>query len=320
MKKVHFLEPLGMPQVELKEIIEKNLAEELNASQVEIDYYDDRQTDPEVLIERCAGADAVVLSNFPFPAEVIKACPDLEYINVAFTGYDHVDMKQAGSQNIQVSNCRGYSTVAVAELVIGYALSFFRKLIPADQAVREGKTSQGFMGGELHGKTFGIIGLGDIGSQVAELAQAFGCKVIAYNRSPREAKGVDLLPLDEVLAKSDIVSLHLPSNGETKQLINAEKIALLQKHALFINLARGPIVDSEALAAALNEERIAGAYIDVFEMEPPIPKEHPLLQAKNCYVTPHVGFLTQESMYRRAEIVAENLKGYLAGKPKNLVE
>lgn len=319
MKKIYFLEPLGMPQSELKEIIEKILAEELSANKAEIKYYDDRQTDPQVLIERCAGADAVVLSNFPFPADVIKACPDLEYINVAFTGYDHVAMDQAKSQNIQVSNCRGYSTIAVAELVIGYILSFYRKLIPADQAVREEKTSKGFMGAELHGKTLGIIGLGDIGTKVAELARAFDCKVLAYNRSPRELDGVELLPLDEVLAKSDIISLHLPSNEETKHLINAEKIALMQKHAHFINLARGPIVDSEALAVALNEERIAGAYIDVFEMEPPIPTEHPLVQARNCYLTPHIGFLSQESMYRRAEIVAENLKGYLKGKLQNLV-
>lgn len=311
---IKVLEPLGIPQKDLEEKILKAVGDK-----AEVVFYPDRQTDLETLIERSKDADAVVLSNFPYPKEVIEASPQLKYINVAFTGFDHVDMEAAKAQGIKVSNASGYSTQAVAELVIGNAIALYRKLKECDKTVREGGTSAGLMGLELEGKRFGIIGLGAIGTRVAELAKAFGCEVVAYNRSPKEVAGVEMLDLDSLLQSADIISLHLPSNADTKGLINAEKIGLMKDSAIFINAARGPIVDSQALADALNADKLAGAAVDVFDVEPPIPADEPLMKAKNCLLAPHIGFLTLEAMYKRADIVAENLKAYLAGEPINLV-
>lgn len=312
--KIKVLEPLGIPQTDL----EKKLTAAVG-NKAELVFYPDRKTDIPTLVDRCQDADAVVLSNFPFPAEVIQASPVLKYICVAFTGFDHVDMEAAKQRGIQVANASGYSTVAVAELVFGLTLSLLRKLPAADRAVRTGKSSHGLMGLELAGRTFGIIGLGHIGSQVAQIAQAFGCKVLAYNRSHKDIPGVNQVPLDQVLAESDIISIHLPVNVETRGFINANRLAQMKSSALLINCARGPIVDELALAEALRQGRLAGAGIDVFDIEPPLPEDHPLIQAPNCILTPHVGFLSLEAMYKRADIVADNLRSWLAGDPLNLV-
>lgn len=312
--KIKVLEPLGIPQTDL----EKKLTAAVG-NKAELVFYPDRKTDIPTLVDRCQDADAVVLSNFPFPAEVIQASPVLKYICVAFTGFDHIDMEAAKERGIQVANASGYSTVAVAELVFGLTLNLLRKLPAADQAVRAGKNSQGLIGLELAGRTFGIIGLGHIGSQVAQIAQAFGCKVLAYNRSHKDIPGVNQVPLDQVLAESDIISIHLPVNVETRGFINANRLAQMKSSALLINCARGPIVDELALAEALRQGRLAGAGIDVFDIEPPLPEDHPLIQAPNCILTPHVGFLSLEAMYKRADIVADNLRSWLAGDPLNLV-
>ena len=179
---------------------------------------------------------------------------------------------------------------------------FLRYLQQADQAVRNGGTSAGLCGREIRGKKVGIIGCGQIGFMTAKLFQAFGAEVYAYARHEREevkAAGIAYKPLDDLLRECDIISLHTPNNKETRGMISAEKIALMKKSAIFINCARGPIVDSKALAQALNEGRIAGAAVDVFDCEPPIPAEEPLLHAKNTLLTPHVAFLSEEAMVRR---------------------
>ena len=168
---------------------------------------------------------------------------------------------------------------------------FLRYLQQADQAVRNGGTSVGLCGREIRGKKVGIIGCGQIGSMTAKLFRAFGAEVYAYARHEREevkAAGIAYKPLDDLLRECDIISLHTPNNKETRGMISAEKIALMKKSAIFINCARGLIVDSKALAQALNEGRIAGAAVDVFDCEPPIPTEEPLLHAKNTLLTPHV--------------------------------
>lgn len=168
----------------------------------------------------------------------------------------------------------------------------------------------------------GIIGCGKIGLKTAKLFQAFGARVIAYARHEREevkAQGIEYVDLDTLLSESDIVSLHTPANAETKGMISAEKIAKMKPSAIFINCARGSIVDNQALADALNEGRIAGTAIDVFDMEPPIPEDYPLLHAKNTLLTPHVAFLTKESMIRRAEIEFENVVAFVEGKVRNEV-
>ena len=172
---------------------------------------------------------------------------------------------------------------------------------------------------KLEGLTFGVIGTGAIGSRVAAIAQAFGCNVIAYSRTKKDLPGVSYMGLDEVMAKSDIISLHVPQNAETTGMISAEKIGLMKKSAILINCARGPIVDAEALAQALNSGAIAGAGIDVFAAEPPLDPDDPLLHAKNTVCTPHVAFATKESMTLRAEIVFDNLQAWMDGRQKNVI-
>ena len=314
MKKVVLLEPLGISGEKLL-----SMAKEACGNQAEVIYHDSRKTDIPTLIERSKDADAVVLSNFPYPREVIEACPHLSYIDVAFTGYDHVDLQACRERGIVVSNCAGYSTVAVADLVFGMIIALQRRIIACDKAVRAGGTKDGLIGPEMEGKVFGVVGTGAIGSRVARIAQAFGCKVIACSRTVKDLPGVSYKSLDEVLSESDIVSLHVPQNASTIGMISAEKIALMKKDAILINCARGPIVDSQALADALNAGRIAGAGIDVYEMEPPVSEDHPLLHAKNTVCTPHVAFASNEAMEKRAVIVCRNLKAWLDGAPENVV-
>lgn len=312
--KLAVLEPLGIPDDILFEKISAVVGDRM-----EIICYENRKEDIDTLIERSRDADAVVLSNFKYPKEVMEQCPNLKYICVAFTGYDHVDMDYCRKRGILVSNCAGYSTTAVADLVFGFIIDLYRNIIPCNELVRKGGTKDGLIGPELEGKKMGIIGAGAIGLRVARIAQAFGCEVSAYSRTKKEIDGIRFVDLDTLMSQSDIISLHVPQTSDTIGLINAEKIALMKKDAILINTARGPIVDSNALAAALNEDRIAGAAVDVFETEPPIASEHPLLHAKNCIATPHIAFASIQAMYKRADIVCENLKAYLAGQPVNLV-
>ena len=311
--KIAVLEPLGIPD---QVLVDKIAAA---AGDNEVVYYNTRREDVETLIERSRDADMVVLSNFKYPREVMEQCDKLKYICVAFTGYDHVDMDYCRQRGIQVSNCAGYSTSAVADLVFGFVIGLYRNIITCNKVVREGGTKAGLVGPELEGKKFGIIGAGAIGLRVASIAQAFGCDVYAYSRTAKDVSGITFTDLDTVMSTCDIVSVHVPQNADTIGLINADKLALMKEDAVFINTARGPIVDSQALADALNEGRIAGAAVDVFETEPPIDPAHPLLNAKNCIATPHVAFASVQAMYKRADIVASNIEAYLAGNPVNLV-
>ena len=308
--KLALLEPLGIPQDRLVEMVKEAVD-----GRMEVVAYDTRVEDVPTLIQRSQDADAVVLSNFPYRKAVMEHCPHLKYIDVAFTGVDHVDIDYCKEKGIAVSNCAGYSTVAVADLVFGMVISLARNLSACDAAVRQGGTKAGLVGFELEGKKFGIIGAGAIGSRVAAIAAAFGCQVYAYSRTPKDLPGVTFTDLDTLLSTCDIVSLHVPATPQTHHLINAEKLALMKPTALLINTARGPVVDSQALADALNSGRLAGAGIDVFEMEPPVPADHPLLTAKNVLATPHVAFATAQSIEKRAVLVCDNLKAWLDGKP-----
>lgn len=311
--KIVLLEPLGIPD----EILVEKVREA--AGDNEVIYYNTRREDTETLIERSRDADAVVLSNFKFSREVMEKCPHLKYICVAFTGYDHVDMDYARERGIAVSNCAGYSTSAVTDLVFGFVIDLYRNIIKCNDVVRNGGTKAGLIGPELEGKKFGIIGTGAIGSRVARIANAFGCKVYAYSRTRKNLPDVTFTDLDTLMSTCDIISVHVPQNSETTGMISKEKIALMKNDAVLINTARGPIVDSIALAEALNNGKIAGAAVDVFETEPPIDPDHPLLNARNCIATPHIAFASVQAMYKRADIVCENIRAYLEGNPVNLV-
>jgi len=261
-----------------------------------------------------ANADVLIIANSPLSGEVIRANTNLKFISVGFTGIDHVDLKVCKEQGIVIKNAQGYCTDAVAELTFGHIISVLRNITACDAITRQKGTKAGLVGHELKEKTIGIVGTGAIGTRVAEIATVFGCTVLGYNRTEHpEVKrlGVHHVPLEQLMSKSDIVTLHIPLTSETKLLINKDRIALMKPSAVLINMARGAVVDSEALAQALNDQKIAGAGIDVFETEPPLPSNHPLLHAKNVLVTPHVAFATKESMIRRAQITFDNIVSWL---------
>ena len=312
--KLVILEPLGVEQDKLLALAEEKLHDK-----VDVTYYDTRTTDTDTLVMRAKEADILTFSNLPFPKQVLEQCPNLKMISVAFTGVDHVAMEECGRRGILVSNCAGYSNTAVSELVFGLALSLYRHIPSCDQAVRQGKDKTGLVGLELAGKTFGVVGLGAIGRRTALLAQAFGCRVYAYNRSPKPMEGVTAVDLDTLLSVCDIVSLHVPLTQETKGMIGGREFALMKPNAILINTARGPVVDSAALAEALRENRLAGAAVDVFETEPPLSVDHPLLCCPNLIATPHVAFATKEALYQRACIALDNIAAYLDGHPQNIV-
>lgn len=313
--KIVLLESLGIPD---------SLLDDLSAPLKEaghqfITY--DRTTDEAKLIEECRDADVLMLANMPLPGSVIRACERLKYINIAFTGVDHVDMAAAREKGVAVSNAAGYATQAVAELTVGQMISLLRNVHATEAQCRRNGTKTGLVGSELGSRTIGIIGTGAIGQRVAQLCGAFGCKVLGYAPRPKEQakQWLTYVPLEELLRQSDMVALHCPLTDETRGMIGSAQLAMMKPGSYLINMARGPVIDSEALAAALNSCHLAGAAIDVFEQEPPIPQSHPLLNARNCRVTPHIGFASQESMALRARIVFGALQGWLEGREVNRV-
>lgn len=259
--KIVLLESLGISQ-ELLDSYVKPLTEK----GYEFAAYE-RNDDVAVQIEEAKDADILIIANMPLKAEVINACPNLKYIDVAFTGVDHVALDAAKARGIKVSNASGYSTVAVAELTIAMMLDLLRRVPQVDAACRAGGTKAGLVGNELEGKTVGLIGTGHIGHRVAELVHAFGAKVIAYNgfSHKQDTELIKYLPLKELMAQADIVSLHCPVTEQSKGMINAETLSYMKPTAFLINEARGPVVVSQDLADALNSGKIAGAGIDVFE-------------------------------------------------------
>ncbi len=312
--KVTFLEPLGIPGEQLERMAAESLGD-----RAEVVFYDTRKEDVRTLIERSRDADCVVLSNFKYGREVISQCPNLKMICVAFTGVDHVDVEYCRERGILVCNCAGYSTAAVADLVFGFVIDLARNVISCDRAVREEGTKNGLVGYELEGKRFGVVGAGAIGSRVMRIARAFGCQVYGYSRTRKDIEGVEFVSLEELLKTCDIVSLHVPLNDSTRGLIGREQLGMMKKTAVLINTARGPVVDSQALAQALQDGVIAGAAVDVFEMEPPVPADHVLFGAPNLIATPHVAFASHQAFEKRAVIVCENIKRWIDGEPQNVV-
>lgn len=316
--KISVIEPLGLSEKELRDIA-KPVTDRGN----ELVIYNNKITDTQELKKRVKDSEVIVLANMPLKAEVINADDKLKMMSIAFTGVDHVELSALKGKDVMVSNAAGYSTSSVAELTFGLTLSVLRNIVPLDKLTREGKTKDGYSQSDLSGKTFGVVGTGAIGSAVCKIAKAFGCKVIAYNRSEKEelkSIGVEYVNLNELLSKSDVVSIHLPQTSDTKGLISKEKIALMKKSAVLINVARGPIVDNNALAEALKKGEIAGAGIDVFDVEPPLDTEYALLKENKAVLTPHIGFATKEAMVRRAHITFGNIIKWMDGEPQNVVE
>lgn len=285
----------------------------------EFQYFKDSAKDDDEIIERLNDSDVAIITNNKFSKKVIDNT-NLKLIDVAFTGYNHVDMAACKENDIIVENASGYSDDSVAELVIGLAISIMRKFDQNNKNIFEDE-SFNLLGQIIKGKTVGIIGTGKIGTRVIELFKAFGANILSFNRSEKdEVKnlGAKYVSLEELLKNSDIVSIHLPQNDETIGFIGKDELDLMKDKAILINCARGPIVDNKYLAKLLNEDKLR-AGIDVFDMEPPLEKDYPLRNAKNVLLTNHVGYLTEEAMKIRCEIVFDNLYKFLDGEIVNRV-
>ncbi|MBR3404841.1 MAG: hydroxyacid dehydrogenase [Firmicutes bacterium] len=315
MSKIVIMESLGISEEELAKRKKPFEAEGHTFAEFP------RTADKEQLVEEAKDADAMIIANMPMPGDVIAKLPKLKFIDVAFTGVDHVGLDQAKEKGIAVSNASGYSNEAVAELVIQMALTLMRNVRETEERCRAGLTKDGLVGCEIKGKTVGIVGLGKIGTRSAELFHAFGAEILAHSRTFHENAPdyVRQVSLEALLRESDIVVLHCPLNDSTRGMIDAEKIALMKKTAILINVARGPVVKTQDLADALKNGVIAGTGIDVFDKEPPLDQSEPLLNCPNTLVTPHIAFASKESMSLRAEIVFDNLKAWLEGGQKNVV-
>lgn len=278
-------------------------------------------------VARCAGAAAVITNKAPVTREMMEALPDLRYIGVTATGYNIVDVAAAKERGIVVTNVPGYSTPAVAQLVFALLLELTNHVGHHAGTVREGRWAAcpdfcywDHPVIELSGRTLGVIGYGDIGGAVARIAVAFGMKVLASKREWKSPppEGVQPAGTEEIFSQSDAITLHCPLTDATKHLVNERTLDQMKSTAFLINTGRGPLVDEAALAAALNAGRIAGAGLDVLSIEPP-PPGNPLFTARNCLITPHIGWASREARVRLIDQVAANLRAFLAGAPVNAV-
>ena len=313
--KVAILESLGISDEELR-----SLEKPFEEKGVEFAHYT-KSLDENVLLSELDGADVAVIANMPFPSSVVSKANGLKFIDVAFTGTDHVGLDAARERGIAVSNASGYSNEAVSELVLGMVLSFIRNISKVEERCREGKDKTGLVGSVVKGKTVGIVGLGKIGKRTAEIFNVLGANILASSRSRHMAapSSVNEVELDELLESSDIVVLHCPLTPETRGLIGKRELKMMKKSAILVNVARGPVVDEKALVEALEKGEIAGALVDVFGKEPPLALDTPLLSAPNTLLTPHVAFATKESMSLRAEIVFDNLRAWMEGRQINTI-
>ncbi|WP_311376602.1 NAD(P)-dependent oxidoreductase [Anaerococcus lactolyticus] len=310
--KISLIDPL-----EVKESYILEQKEKLEKLGHEFTYYKESAKDCEEKIARLKDADIAMITNEPVSRKVIENT-NLKLIDVAFTGVDHVDLEASKEKGIKVLNASGYSDDSVAELVIGLTIGVLRKFNQNRENIFERQNNY-LLGSLIKGKTFGVIGTGHIGKKLIELLQVFGCKIIAFSRTEKDdikALGVEYVDLNTLLKESDIVSLHIPNNKETKHFLGKDQLDLMKEGAVLINCARGAVVDNDYLAKLLNEDKLR-AGIDVFDMEPPLPEDYPLRNAKNVILTNHVAFYTEEAMQIRADIVFDNLYSYLRGEIKN---
>ena len=291
----------------------------------ELTVYD--RTAPEELISRAIDADALLTNKVVLGEKEFAQLPRLRYIGVQATGYNVVDVEAARRHGITVTNIPAYSTASVAQMVMAHLINITQRVGHYAEQNRAGRwgTNPDFCYWdtpliELADKQMGIIGFGRTGSAVAHLAKAFGMKVAAYTSKPQEElpEGILKMSLEELFRTSDVVSLHCPLTPTTHHLVNAERLALMKPTAILINTARGPIIDEQALADALNSAKIYAAGIDVLTEEPP-RQGSPLLSARNCFVTPHIAWATLEARTRLLKICEENLRAFVEGSPQNVV-
>jgi len=286
-------------------------------ARAQLDYCDTLPGSEERLVERIAGADAVlnIRASSKFTARVFDGCPRLRLLSLWGTGTDHVDLAAAVRHGVTVTNTPGVSAVSIAEHALALLLAVARRIPQMDAATRQGQWPRG-QSVELHGKTCGIIGLGAIGREFARLAAGIGMKIITWTMHPRP--GFDHVEIDELYRTSDVVSVHLRLSAETVGFIGSRQLALMKPSAILINSARGAIVDEAALVDALAADRIAGAGLDVFATEP-LPAGSPLVKLPGVVLTPHCAGITPEALEAGLRMAAENIWAFVEGRAQHVV-
>ena len=294
------------------------------ASQGECEVYG--YTPNDSVAQKIGDADAVICNKCLITEEVFEKCPNLKYVGLFATGYNNVDLDAASKHGAVVCNVPAYSTDSVAQHTFALILNHFNKIREYADTVDNGDwvnyklfTYFYIPTYELKGMTIGIIGYGDIGRRVAEIAAVFGMNVLAYTRSPEKVSGAaKAVPLDELLEKSDVVTMHCPLNDGTREMINKDALSKMKKTAYFVNTARGGVMNEQDLADALNSGKVAFAGLDVVSTEP-IRGDNPLLKAKNCIITPHMSWGSKGSRQRIMDCTVSNLRSFLNGAPENVV-
>lgn len=291
----------------------------------ELAVYD--RTKPNEVIERAKDADMILTNKVCIREKEMRGLPCLKYIGVLATGYNVVDVEAAKARGIVVTNVPAYSTESVAQMVFAHLLTVTNRTEHYAKLNRAGRWSENpdfsyweTPLAELSGKTFGIVGLGNIGSRVAEIAHAFGLKVLAYTSKPAEQLPpfIEKRTIDGLLAESDIVSLHCPLTPETNHLINRQTLQKMKPTAILINTGRGPLIVDQDVADALSEGRLYAYCTDVLTEEPP-KATNPLLKCESAYITPHIAWATKEARIRLIDVAIDNVKAYVEGRPKNIV-
>lgn len=281
------------------------------------------RTPADKIVERAADADIVLTNKVPFSADTLRQLPRLRFICVLATGYNIIDTEAAARQGVVVANIPAYSTMSVAQMAFAHILNITNHVASYAREVADGKWTNCpdfcFWDSaltELAGKTMGIVGLGNTGMATARIAVAMGMKVVAMTSKSADTlpEGITPAPLDDVLASADVVSLHCPLTPSTRHLINAASIVKMKPSAILINTGRGPLVDEQAVADALNDGRLAAFGADVLSQEPP-RGDNPLLSARNCFLTPHIAWATLEARTRLMSIATENVRQFIAGEP-----
>jgi glycerate dehydrogenase len=283
------------------------------------------RTPPQEVLDRARDAEIILVNKVEIRRETMAGLPRLKYIGVLATGYDCVDVEAARQRGIVVANVPTYGTASVAQMVFAHLLNLAQHVGEHARSVAAGDWTRSIDWCywehplvELAGRTLGIVGFGRIGQTTARLGLAFGMKVLSFDLAPPAMEGVTPVDLATLFSQSDAISLHCPLTPQTRQLVNAQRLSLMKRSAVLINTSRGALVDEQALADALNAEQIAGAGLDVLAVEPP-PADHPLLTAKHCYITPHIAWATQSARQRLLDIVVANIRAFLAGESRNVV-
>jgi glycerate dehydrogenase len=285
------------------------------------------RTAPAQILERAQEAEIVLVNKVILNRETISQLPKLRYIGVLATGYNNIDIEAAKERGIIVTNVRAYGPTSVAQQSFALLLALVNRAELHSDSVHNGEWTNApdwcywkTPLVELAGKTMGLIGFGDIGSQVAQIAQAFGMNVIVYRKNPSRTQddSVKLVSLETIFTESDVVSLHCPLTDETKEIINATHLAMMKPTAYLLNTGRGPLINEQELADALKRGVIAGAGLDVLSVEPP-KADNPLLSAPNCIITPHIAWATFEARKRLLSMAADNVKAFQNGSPVNVI-